>query len=201
MPVTPVSTSCQNSWSVPGSRFTGEPHIHSPRSLHPLDFPAVLQYLGQKVHPLVSCITAQIPPDFPQIMLSYHLLTNNQLDNLAQYFHQTSPPVSETFMYPAPIQKPWIGIEAEDVDLETKRRRFGRFIGLRGCDSPPPFVERFQVNFVTSAVVTVDESISNFIALGVEDESVWEMMLHMEREWQAGLAQAQAEHYHSFGLK
>lgn len=22
------------------------------------------------------------------------------------------------------------------VDLETKRRRFGRFIGLRGCESP-----------------------------------------------------------------
>ncbi|KAJ5547073.1 hypothetical protein N7494_004658 [Penicillium frequentans] len=201
MPATPISPSRPNSWSVPGSRLTEETHIHAPRSLSHPNFPAILQYLGQNLHPLVSCKTAQIPPDFPQTMLSYHLLTNTQLDDLAQYFHQISPPIPETFMYPAPIQQPWVGTEAEDVDLETKRRRFGRFIGLRGCDSPPPFVEPFQINFRTIAPITFDESVSDTTAPGMEDESVWEMMLLMEREWQAALAQAQAEQYHSFGWK
>ncbi|KAJ6006609.1 hypothetical protein N7451_004553 [Penicillium sp. IBT 35674x] len=201
MPATPISPSRQNSWSIPGSKLTEETHIHAPRFLSHLDFPAVLQYLEQKLHPLVSCKTAQIPPDFPQTMLSYHLLTNTQLDNLAQYFHQTSPPVSETFMYPAPIQQPWIGTEAEDVDLETKRRRFGRFIGLRGYDSPPPFVDPLQINLGTTASIKSDEIMSDTVTPGMEDESVWEMMLFMEREWQAALVQAQAEQDHSFGWK
>ncbi|KAJ6103306.1 hypothetical protein N7486_005733 [Penicillium sp. IBT 16267x] len=206
MPATPISPSRQNSWSVTGPRLTEETHIHKPRlSSHP-DFTAALDYLRQKLHPLVSCTTAQIPPDFPRTMLSYHLLTNDQLDNLARYFHQTSPPVSETYMYPAPIQKPWVGTAMEtDVDLETKRRHFGRFIGLRGCDSPivegGPFFEPCQMEFGTTAPIAVDESISNLVAPDMEDQSVWKMMLLLEREWQAALAQAQAEHDQLFWWK
>lgn len=30
--------------------------------------------------------------------------------------------------------KPWLGLEA--VDVEVKKRRFGRFIGFGGCESP-----------------------------------------------------------------
>lgn len=105
-------------------------------------------------------------------------------------------------MYPAPIQKPWIGTEAEDVDLETKRRRLGRFIGLRVCESPmvkeTPFL---KMSCGTTAPIAVDESISNLITPDMKDQSVREMVLLMEREWEAALAQAQAEHYHSFGWK
>lgn len=31
--------------------------------------------------------------------------------------------------------RPWVGLH-EDVDIGVKRRRFGKFIGLRGCESP-----------------------------------------------------------------
>ncbi|KAJ5630503.1 uncharacterized protein N7484_010603 [Penicillium longicatenatum] len=205
MPATPSSPR-QNSRPVTGFRFTGKTQISTPRPLSHPDFAPVLEYLGQKLHPLVSCTTAQISLDFPPTMLSYHLLTNTQLDDLAQYFHQTSPPVPETYMYPSPIQNPWVGIEAQrDVDLETKRRRFGHFIGLRGCDPPvaeqTSSLEPCQIDLGTMAPITVDESISNLIAPSMEGQSVWEMLLFMEREWYAALAQAQAEQYHSFGWK
>jgi hypothetical protein len=49
--------------------------------------------------------------------------------------------VRETFRYPARIPA-WVSLnegeeDAENaVDLETKRRRWGRFVGLRGCETP-----------------------------------------------------------------
>ena len=34
--------------------------------------------------------------------------------------------------YPAPVVTRW----ERDGEIEGKRRRFGRFVGLRGCESP-----------------------------------------------------------------
>lgn len=122
-------------------------------------------------------------------LLQYHLLTHEQLDSLARWYHQVEPAVDETFMYPAWIPAwtslyPNVGgggvaanvilensgrnasVETE-VDLETKRRRWGRFIGLRGCESPT--------------------------ATGPEGERPDELAVRMEREWKRALERAEEE--------
>ncbi|PYH94798.1 hypothetical protein BO71DRAFT_303386, partial [Aspergillus ellipticus CBS 707.79] len=101
---------------------------------HP-NFHPTLTHLQTKLYPLVSTTTGLPHPDFPASLLNFHLLTSAQLDNLATHFHQVSPPSHATSLYPITIP-PWVGADAVEVDLVTKRRRFGRFIGLRGCESP-----------------------------------------------------------------
>lgn len=72
-------------------------------------------------------------------MLSFNLLTSAQLDALALHFEQVYPPNQATFHYPKPI-KPWLTtnglVRNLGVNTDVKKRRFGRFIGLRGCESP-----------------------------------------------------------------
>ncbi|KAJ5936729.1 hypothetical protein N7466_003179 [Penicillium verhagenii] len=209
MPATPISPSRPKNRSVPGSRRTEGIQTSTPRPLHHPGFVPVLQYLRQELYPLVSCTTGEIPTDFPETMLSYHLLTNNQLDNLAQHYHQTSPPLPQTSMYPSQIQKPWLGPNTEsNIDLETKRRRFGRFIGLGGCNSPvatehpqPTLHLATQESSVTTPIVIDEAILSNILTPDLECEDVWEMMARMEQEWQAALAQAQAEDNQPFGWK
>ncbi|KAI9373191.1 hypothetical protein BJX61DRAFT_504191 [Aspergillus egyptiacus] len=71
--------------------------------------------------------------------MSYLLLSSDQLDSLAHHYHQSYPPTQESFMYPRAV-KPWVAtnglVRGLAVDIDTKRKRFGRFIGLRGCESP-----------------------------------------------------------------
>jgi len=72
-------------------------------------------------------------------------------------------------MYPAWVPA-WTGLNdssAGAVDLETKRRRWGRFIGLRGCESPT--------------------------ATGAENESPDQLVQRMEREWRRALERAEEE--------
>lgn len=80
-------------------------------------------------------------------------------------------------MYPCPIGvgKVWCGSSqpatpsahgsTQLADLETKRRRWGRFIGLRGCESP------------TEA----------------QDELQGSVTERMEREWKDALRKAEEE--------
>lgn len=65
----------------------------------------------------------------------------------------------------------WVG---EDVPIETKRRRWGRFIGLRGCESP---VEGPGGGGYEQGVMETEE----------------EMLDRMEREWQEALRRARSE--------
>jgi len=82
-------------------------------------------------------------PAFPPTLLHYHLLTETQLDNFARYYHQwTISPTVWTHSYPAEMD--WnaeylehIGqTKGMDVRVRIKKRKFGRFIGLRGCETP-----------------------------------------------------------------
>ncbi len=70
-------------------------------------------------------------PSFPSTLLNFWLLTSTQLDELAHFYHQQTPSVY-TRHYPCPVNREW----RTDATLEEKRRRIGRFIGLRGCESP-----------------------------------------------------------------
>ncbi|KAI5866836.1 hypothetical protein GGS23DRAFT_552344 [Durotheca rogersii] len=79
--------------------------------------------------PLVQLTTGEVHPAFPGTLLHFWLLTDSQLEALAHFYHQRTP-CPWTRHYPCPVR--W----ASDAPLEEKRRRLGRFIGLRGCESP-----------------------------------------------------------------
>ncbi|KAJ5218244.1 uncharacterized protein N7498_000343 [Penicillium cinerascens] len=135
-----------------------------------------LDHLSTRLQPLVSCIEGRAHPDFPNTLLQYHLLTATQLDNLACHYHQISPPVPESACYP------------------IQRRRFGRFIGLQGCESP---VEAQGMPWVYDPTLDHSES---FLDEGVIDpplmaktEAVDQMLERMEREWEEALALAQED--------
>lgn len=91
----------------------------------------VLDYNATPLHPIVSCVDGRQHPDFPLTLKAFHRLTSQQLDNLARFYHQVYPPLAESYWYPCSMTKPWIGAPDEAaVAVDTKRRRFGRFIGL-----------------------------------------------------------------------
>ncbi|KAG6008947.1 hypothetical protein E4U21_003497 [Claviceps maximensis] len=88
-----------------------------------------LHQMALPLSPLVQLTTGAVHPDFPRTVLQFWLLTDAQLESLAQFYHQKTPS-SWTSQYPCPVV--WLS----DVCLEEKRRRMGKFIGLRGCESP-----------------------------------------------------------------
>ncbi|KAK5449708.1 hypothetical protein LTS15_008783 [Exophiala xenobiotica] len=157
--------------------------IISEKSLSPTSLHTRVQYMHSVEHlraplvPLISVTNGLPHPSFPTTLLQYHLLTHEQLDCMARWYHQVDPPVDETFMYPAWIPA-WTSMHLGDgdssaahnegdgdVNLETKRRRFGRFIGLRGCESPA--------------------------STGPEGESPDELARRMEREWKRAIERAE----------
>ncbi|GAB1212821.1 hypothetical protein ATERTT37_001969 [Aspergillus terreus] len=104
------------------------------------EFLDLLDLLRTPLAPLVSISTGRPHPDFPKTLLAYHLLTSAQLDALFTYYHQVWPPVPETYMYPIAVPAQVVVDRDWDVDIEEKRRWFGSFIGLGGCDVPLHFV-------------------------------------------------------------
>ncbi|GAW22949.1 hypothetical protein ANO14919_124960 [Xylariales sp. No.14919] len=92
-------------------------------------FKQKLQQMALPLAPLVQLTTGDIHPAFPGTLLNFWLLTDAQLEELAHFYHQRTP-CRYTFHYPCPIN--W----SSDMPLEEKRRKIGRFIGLRGCESP-----------------------------------------------------------------
>lgn len=94
--------------------------------------PALASKIEQMAIPLkalVSMTNGEPHPAFPHTLLNYWLLTSEQLDELAHFYHQRTPSYW-TMRYPCPVY--W-DVKAS---IEEKRRRIGRFIGLRGCESP-----------------------------------------------------------------
>lgn len=124
---------------------------------HPTLLTRRLTHLSTKLHPLLSITTGLPHPSFPRTLLHYHLLTSAELDELAHYYHQRTPS-DFSLGYPAPVVARWhIAAGNNDEQQEEverilrevgmmgqgkvegtaeKRRRFGRFVGLRGCESP-----------------------------------------------------------------
>ncbi|KAL6715875.1 hypothetical protein ACLMJK_006836 [Lecanora helva] len=119
-------------------------------------------HLMRPLCPLLSIETGLPHPDFPKTLLHYHLLTDNQLDDLAHFYHQRTPSWY-SMGYPMPVVTRWWApgnerdLEEGEIDemedirqmlgvinqqrsdtvagTEEKRRRFGRFLGLRHCES------------------------------------------------------------------
>lgn len=83
-----------------------------------------------RLSPIVQISTGAVHPAFPRTLLNFWLLTEEQLDSLALFYHQRYPN-ELTMAYPCPVEWPATGLTIAD-----KRRKMGRFIGLRGCESP-----------------------------------------------------------------
>ncbi|KAF2403901.1 hypothetical protein EJ06DRAFT_527493 [Trichodelitschia bisporula] len=87
---------------------------------------------------------------FPPTLLHYWLLTENQMDAFASHYHQTDPKDPYRHEYPACMNwdarflaRPPPNLAPEDnfylsaeERLWVKRRMVGKFIGIRGCDTP-----------------------------------------------------------------
>ncbi|KAK3330394.1 hypothetical protein B0H66DRAFT_60055 [Apodospora peruviana] len=94
--------------------------------------------LDTKIHemslplaPFIMLDSGAVHPAFPRTLLHFWLLTEDQLDALAAGYHQASFG-RWTLQYPCTIAWTWSG----DLSLEQKRRKMGKFIGLRGCNTP-----------------------------------------------------------------
>jgi hypothetical protein len=91
---------------------------------------AKIAQMALPLAPLVRLTTGDIHPSFPETLLQYWLLTDSQLEELAHFYHQRTP-CRLTQHYPKPIT--W----DQNLTLEEKRRKWGKFMGFRGCDTPP----------------------------------------------------------------
>lgn len=125
----PATTAAQTSTTISGSTTKPLPSIAARRRAMKPALQARLRHLSLRLCPLVNVSSGQAHPGFPQTMLAYHLLTDAQLEDMAGYYHQRTPS-PWTRLYPCPVD--W----ATAVTTADKRRKFGRFIGLKGCDSP-----------------------------------------------------------------
>ncbi|WDK14187.1 hypothetical protein CGRA01v4_05468 [Colletotrichum graminicola] len=98
--------------------------ISNRRAARNAAFQDKVRQMRLRLAPLVQMSTGAIHPAFPATLLNFWLLTEDQLDDLARFYHQRSPsPWSG--QYPCPIT--W----QSGLSLEEKRRKIGKFIGLR----------------------------------------------------------------------
>jgi hypothetical protein len=103
--------------------------MEATRSARNPEFQAKMAQMALPLAPLVRLTTGEVHPIFPSTLLNFWLLTSEQCDELAHFYHQRTPSVWTRY-YPCPVE--W----RTDATLEEKRRRIGRFIGLMGCDTP-----------------------------------------------------------------
>jgi hypothetical protein len=90
---------------------------------------AKIAQMALPLAPLVRLTTGDVHPYYPSTLLNFWLLTSEQLDELAHFYHQRTPSVWSA-QYPCPV------VWGKGLTLEEKRRKIGRFIGLGGCESP-----------------------------------------------------------------
>jgi hypothetical protein len=97
------------------------------RSIVDLDpeLKALFTLMARPLAPLVQIGTGAIHPDFPTSVLTYHLMTEEQLDAVAEFYHQTDHQNKFWLGYPCPVY--W----RKDMSVEKKRERMGNFIGVK----------------------------------------------------------------------
>ncbi|KAF2218054.1 hypothetical protein CERZMDRAFT_12308, partial [Cercospora zeae-maydis SCOH1-5] len=109
--------------------------------------------LQLRLAPLVPLPAGPPHPAFPKTLMAFHLLTEDELDSIAHYYHQSTPS-QWTHHYPATMNwdKDFLAKpqgNAEDLDsgasyadmsdkerIRIKRRKVGKFIGLVGMETP-----------------------------------------------------------------
>lgn len=102
--------------------------LASRRTAKNLALDSKLRQMALPLAPLVQLTSGHVHPAFPPTLLNFWLLTDDQLDQIAHFYHQREP-CQWTRHYPCPIT--W----SEGLTIEEKRRKIGKFIGLRGVSS------------------------------------------------------------------
>ncbi|KAH8659398.1 hypothetical protein BGZ61DRAFT_540220 [Ilyonectria robusta] len=96
--------------------------------------PDLARKLVQMALPLATFVELDhgtVHPEFPMTVLNFWLLTDEQLESLAEFYHQKT--INKyTNLYPCRI------IWSPKMSLEEKRRTMGKFIGLQSCDTIIP---------------------------------------------------------------
>ncbi|EMC95126.1 hypothetical protein BAUCODRAFT_56154, partial [Baudoinia panamericana UAMH 10762] len=94
--------------------------------------------LQLKLAPLVPLPSGPPHPAFPKTLMAFHLLTEEELDSIAHYYHQSTPgPWSNH--YPACMNwdKDFLARPMSSTSTTTvARRKVGKFIGLVGMETP-----------------------------------------------------------------
>lgn len=88
-----------------------------------------IRQMALPLAPLVQLTTGLAHPSFPCTLLNFWLLTESELDDIAHFYHQRTP-CAFTEHYPKIMG--W----RDGLTIEDKRRKLGKFIGLRGCETP-----------------------------------------------------------------
>lgn len=150
----------------PGSNFGAFSGLPTPQRSPQTDraskvFRERVALMRQPLLPLVNVVTAQPHPAFPENFLCFWLLTDAQLDELAHFYNQATPMDPHWRQYPCPVN--W----AEDLTTLEKRRKFGKFIGLRGCDTP--------IKIMTEEEIMAEARLARL----AEEEEMW----RRKRQW------------------
>ena len=106
-----------------------------------------LSQMRLSIAPIVHIETGQPPPSFPSSLLSLFLLTEAELDAMAEYYSQTSLDSLAGNSYPQTMDwsRPFLdkvphlpdSCRLTDFErLRVKMRMFARFIGMRGAETP-----------------------------------------------------------------
>lgn len=118
--------------------------------------PALQQKLDSMrltIAPIVHVKTGLPPLDYPRTMLQLFLLTEAQLDSMAQFYSQVHPtPLTDLYPQTMDWNRPILDKPKEGEDtsftvtdlerLKIKMRMFARFIGMRGAETPHWELER-----------------------------------------------------------
>ncbi|EGP87303.1 uncharacterized protein MYCGRDRAFT_19289, partial [Zymoseptoria tritici IPO323] len=96
--------------------------------------------LQLRLAPLVPLPTGPPHPAFPKTLMAFHLLTEEELDSIAHYYHQSTPGIW-THQYPATMNwdKDFLAAAKPPTAEEIRgmsRRKVGKFIGLVGMETP-----------------------------------------------------------------
>ncbi|KJZ76614.1 hypothetical protein HIM_03950 [Hirsutella minnesotensis 3608] len=122
-----------------------------------------LHQMALPLSPLVQLTTGAVHPHFPRTVLHFWLLTDAQLESLASFYHQRTPSPWSA-QYPCPI------VWRSDLPLEEKRRRMGKFIGLRGCDASPDMA-------AVVGVLRSEDEIAEEARLAAAEDEMWRRKL------------------------
>lgn len=126
---TSTSTSARTSTSAHTNPSAGPGGIIARRAARSPAFREKLRQMALDLQPLVQVTTGNVHPSFPRTLLGFWLLTEPELDEMARFYHQRTPG-PHSAKYPCPIT--W----GPNLTLDEKRRKIGKFIGLRGCLTP-----------------------------------------------------------------
>ncbi|KAF1959140.1 hypothetical protein CC80DRAFT_406738 [Byssothecium circinans] len=145
-----------------------------------------IEQLRLTIAPIVHVQTGIPPPSFPSCMLQLFLLTESELDAMAEYYSQTSlspmtnvcnahllSPCDLKNAYPQTMDwsRPFLNTDPTlpenckltDIErLKVKMRMFARFIGMRGAETPKWEYER-QVEILRNKIeksVREEENVS-----------------------------------------